>query len=233
MQVANGSNPNSDWDQGYGYQYWRCRHNAYRGDGAFGQFCVVMPDQDAVVAITSGTKDMQAVLNLVWDKLLPAMNSRSLPADERSNQKLKQLLTSLSMPQPQGSNSTTLASAISGKTFAFSSNDQNVESVSLETSGSDVATLRIRTKDGEQRIPCGYAGWQKGRISYGTFKNQRVAASGAWTAPNTYTARVCFYETPTYLTLRLKFDDEELAYSAEYNVGFGATKLTELKGRRE
>ena len=36
-QVANGSNPDSDWDQGYGYQFWRCRHGAFRGDGAFGQ----------------------------------------------------------------------------------------------------------------------------------------------------------------------------------------------------
>ena len=37
MQTANGSDPDSDWDQGYGYQFWRCRYNAYRGDGAFGQ----------------------------------------------------------------------------------------------------------------------------------------------------------------------------------------------------
>ena len=71
-QTSNGSNPKSDWDQGYGYQFWRCRHGAYRGDGAFGQYCIVLPEQDAVIAITSGVKDMQAVLNLVWDKLLPA-----------------------------------------------------------------------------------------------------------------------------------------------------------------
>ena len=44
-----------------------------RGDGAFGQYCIVLPEQDAVVAITSGVRDMQAVMNLVWDKLLPAM----------------------------------------------------------------------------------------------------------------------------------------------------------------
>src|SRR5262249_17904140 len=74
-QVSNGSSPQSDWDQGYGYQFWRCRHGAFRGDGAFGQYCLVMPEQDAVLAITSGVKDMQAVLNLVWDKLLPALGS--------------------------------------------------------------------------------------------------------------------------------------------------------------
>ena len=77
-QTSNGSNPESDWDQGYGFQFWRCRHNAYRGDGAFGQYCLVMPEQDAVVAITSGVKDMQAVLNVVWDKLLPALQAQTL-----------------------------------------------------------------------------------------------------------------------------------------------------------
>ena len=55
-QTSNGSNPNSDWDQGYGYQFWRCRHGAYRGDGAFGQYCIVLPEQDAVIAITSGVR---------------------------------------------------------------------------------------------------------------------------------------------------------------------------------
>ncbi|MCK4991811.1 MAG: serine hydrolase, partial [Bacteroidales bacterium] len=72
-QTSNGSNPESDWDQGYGYQFWQCRHNAYRGDGAFGQYCLVMPEQDAVIAITSGSDDLQGILNVVWEHLLPAM----------------------------------------------------------------------------------------------------------------------------------------------------------------
>mgnify|MGYP001009161796 CR=1 FL=1 len=71
-QTATGSDPKSDWDQGYGYQFWRCRHNVYRGDGAFGQYCIVLPQHDAVIAITSGVKDMQSVLNLVGERLLPA-----------------------------------------------------------------------------------------------------------------------------------------------------------------
>src|SRR4051812_30925027 len=64
-QTSNGSSPNSDWDQGYGYQFWRSRHDTYRGDGAFGQYMMVIPQYDAVVAITSGVRDMQAVMNVV------------------------------------------------------------------------------------------------------------------------------------------------------------------------
>ena len=63
----------SDWLQGYGYQMWRCRHNAYRADGAAGQYIIVMPDQNAVIAITANLGDMQAEINLVWKYLLPAL----------------------------------------------------------------------------------------------------------------------------------------------------------------
>ena len=96
-QVSNGSDPTKDWDQGYGFQFWRCRHGAFRGDGAFGQFCIVLPEQDAVVAITADTKDMQGELNVVWDKLLPAFHADPLPANPDEETKLKQKLASLAV----------------------------------------------------------------------------------------------------------------------------------------
>jgi CubicO group peptidase (beta-lactamase class C family) len=64
----------SDWQQGYCYQMWRSRHNSYRGDGANGQYMLVLPEHDAVIAITCETQDMQGELNLVWEHLLPAFS---------------------------------------------------------------------------------------------------------------------------------------------------------------
>ncbi len=63
----------SDWLQGYGYQMWRCRHNAFRADGANGQYIIIIPDKDAVVAMTANIGDMQEEINLVWDNILPAL----------------------------------------------------------------------------------------------------------------------------------------------------------------
>jgi CubicO group peptidase (beta-lactamase class C family) len=100
--IANGDDPNSDWAQGYGYQFWRCRHNAYRGDGAFGQYCVVMPEQDAVIAITGGLDAMQPVLDLIWEHLLPACGPAPLPPDPAAHGALTQKLASLELPTPQG-----------------------------------------------------------------------------------------------------------------------------------
>jgi CubicO group peptidase (beta-lactamase class C family)/predicted glycoside hydrolase/deacetylase ChbG (UPF0249 family) len=64
---------NSDWMQGYGYQLWRCRHNAYRADGAHGQFIIVIPEKDAVIVTTANADDMQAEIDLIWEYLLPAL----------------------------------------------------------------------------------------------------------------------------------------------------------------
>ena len=94
FRVSNGSNPESDWDQGYGYQFWQCRHDAYRGDGKDGQFCIVLPKLDAVVVMTAKSRDLQAQLNLVWEYLLPGFHKQPLPEDTVTQQTL-QRVTSL------------------------------------------------------------------------------------------------------------------------------------------
>ena len=228
-QTSNGSNPNSDWDQGYGYQFWRCRHGAYRGDGAFGQYCVVLPEQDAVIAITSGLRDMQAVLNLVWDKLFPALTPAALPADESSRAKLEGTVKKLTLRLPTGSGR---ASAAAGKKFEFAANDRKIESLSLvpaeETDNGFALVTRVNGTD--QRILCGPAGWAQGRAAWGTMPVQPMAAAGGWTADDTFTAKLCFYETPFVVTVRLKFTGDEVRVDSESNVGFGPTKGMQLVG---
>jgi CubicO group peptidase (beta-lactamase class C family) len=74
--VATGPG-DGDWDQGYGFQFWRSRHG-YRGDGAYGQYMVVLPEADAVVAITSQSPAMHLILDALWEHLLPALGSSGL-----------------------------------------------------------------------------------------------------------------------------------------------------------
>ena len=94
-QVSNGSDAASDWNQGYGYQFWRCRHNAFRGDGKDGQFCIVLPDQDAVVVMTANTSNMQSQLSLVWEHLLDAMVDKDLPEAPKDRENLEAICTGL------------------------------------------------------------------------------------------------------------------------------------------
>ena len=93
-RTANPDEPEPDWRRGYGYQFWRSRHG-YRGDGAYGQFCLVLPEQDAVVVTTAETETMQTVLDAVWAHLVPAFDQPSAAGDD---DRLASRLASLALP---------------------------------------------------------------------------------------------------------------------------------------
>ncbi len=63
-----------DNGMGYGYQFWRGQHNSFRADGKYGQFSIVLPDKDAVVAIESHEEhNTQGILTHVWEDILPLL----------------------------------------------------------------------------------------------------------------------------------------------------------------
>src|ERR1043166_8526814 len=236
-QTSNGSNPKSDWNQGYGFQFWRCRHNAFRGDGAFGQYCVVMPDQDAVIAITSGIKDMQAPLNLLWDKLLPAMEDKRLRANRVVVESLKEKLAHLEVRTPEGS--TTSPGLGKNLKFAFPANEQKIERMAISSSDSGrTLTLNVRINGADITIPCGYHEWKKSRAplfagKLAQFSDEPTAAAFAWPREDTCVIKLCAYETPYHTTITLKFEADQLTLDSETNVAFGPTKRAPLVGRGE
>ena len=232
-QTSNGSNPRSDWDQGYGYQFWRCQHNAFRGDGAFGQYCLVMPDQDAVIAITSGLKDMQAVLNLVWDRLLPAMKPNRLPKDRDGEQQLRKTLRGLTLPVARGAVSSSASGSVVGKRYVIASNEQGLEALTVNQSDANGTTLILRFAGQDRVVPCGSGNWVKGQLKFGIFPDRKVAASAAWAGNDTLLTKLCFPETPYTFTLKMKFAGNEVEVSPESNVAIFPMHLARWVGRRE
>jgi CubicO group peptidase (beta-lactamase class C family) len=91
--------PNPDGLVGYGYQFWMSRHG-YRGDGAYGQMCVVVPSHDLVVAVTCGGDPHQEMPGALWDLLLPGLDS---PGSARDDEILAERLRQLSFPPLLGS----------------------------------------------------------------------------------------------------------------------------------
>lgn len=233
-QVSNGSNPKSDWDQGYGFQFWRCRNGAYRGDGAFGQYCIVMPEQDAVLAITSGLKDMQAVLNVVWDQLLPGFQPRRLRSNAAQRQELQSKLATLSIPTPEGAGKLGGEGLRWARRYRFPANDPRVETCSLEADPSGSGWFLVQKVGGiESRISCGHREWRTGRGTFGGTTEEPLAASGAWINDHTFVARICARETPFLATLTLRFEGDQVTRESAMNVGFGGTKPVVCVGYAE
>lgn len=239
--ISNAPADAIDWGQGYGFQFWRCRFGAYRGDGAFGQFCVVMPEQDAVLAITSGLMDMQAVLNLVWKYLLPAMGPVALSEDDTAQTRLANKLASLSLIPPQGEHSSPISSRESGHKFVFEPNDQKFEAITVRW-GDEQDSVMLWVNGEVYQVACGHGRWVKGRTAFNTsigrlgsastVVQQPVAASGAWTADNTYVACLYFYETPFRLTITCRFGDGSVVVDQKMNVSFDPSGRPSLTAKR-
>ena len=221
---------NPEWEQGYGYQFWLCRHNAYRGDGAFGQYCIVMPEQDAVIAITSGVPNMQAVLDLIWEHLLPAMGSDALPEDSAMQAKLAQKLVSLRLAPQAGAPSSTTADCVSGQRYDFEANDQQIDAITVEFA-LDQDRVTFHSPAGEYAIDCGHGAWIEGVAPFGDGTLAPVAASGGWADEETYVIKLCYVETPFRPTMTLRFEEDRVTYIFKSNVAFGPTERPVLVGK--
>ncbi|MBS4200857.1 serine hydrolase [Bacillus sp. FJAT-49732] len=188
-QISNG-NDDHDWAQGYGYQFWRCRHGAYRGDGAFGQFCVVLPEQDAVVAITAGVMDMGDILNLVWDHLLPGMTG---PAEGQQSD-LDRKLASLTYDSPRVLTTSPNINRWSGKRFEAQPNDVGISAFSF-TFSEEKGEFVFWDSEGQHEFQIGYGKWIESEYS---IAGQKVmaAVSGTWRNRNTFEVTIRLLGTP-------------------------------------
>ena len=210
----------SDWAQGYCYQFWRCRNNAFRADGAFGQYIIVMPEKDAVIAITSETPDMQSILNLVWEYLLPAMKDKSLTADEKNDALLKQQLNSLSLTVPAVGKDSLSVTKISGKNFILEENADHLEKISfLAQKNTFRVTLGVAGKS--YPILFGKGKWLKGAtaLPWGPpsltgkpregsqgFSANKIATAYSWKNDTTLLLTVRYIESPHTQTFICHFN---------------------------
>jgi CubicO group peptidase (beta-lactamase class C family) len=221
-EVPDSIRQTSDWLQGYGYQFWRCRHNAFRADGAFGQFIIVMPDQDAVVVITSESADMQGEANLVWDHLLPGMQQGPLPANDAARTRLRDRLAALALPIPRSAATPSPGLAIAGATYAVGSNALGMDSLSLAC-GADPCTLTMTSDSGRYTFAFGNGAWRYGettrrgpyllaaRSAYVGLPPLRVAAAYVWDDAHTLRLVLRYIESPHTETWVSRFDGNRVA----------------------
>jgi CubicO group peptidase (beta-lactamase class C family) len=177
-----GYDSGPDWRQGYGYQFWRCRHDAFRGDGAMGQYCLVLPQQDLVLVLTSCHSDMQASLDTIWDTLLPAIGDGPLPPNDAAAGELRELLRQAAVPAPVGS-------------ARADDNDFRIDSAELpgltnmRISGE---TLTLVEDDTTIDLPLAADQWPV---------NGPFRARGGWTDEHTLELRIVAVQTPHHVLI--------------------------------
>lgn len=195
--VTTPSEQNVDWRQGYGYGFWMSRHG-YRGDGAFGQFCLVLPEQDAVVAITGGTEAMQEVLDHVWEHLLPGLGATAI--DEDAHTDLVRRLRTLRLPPCHAAPSPARREDWDGVTFSMLNPSSGavataLSSVAVGLSGSSLS-ITINEPDNTLTFAVGAGEWLVSEPCDAQNEAVPIAASGGWLDDHTLRVEALFLETP-------------------------------------
>jgi CubicO group peptidase (beta-lactamase class C family)/predicted glycoside hydrolase/deacetylase ChbG (UPF0249 family) len=210
----------SDWLQGYCYQMWRGRHNTVRGDGAFGQYIILIPDEDAVVIITSETANMQGEQDLLWQYLLPAFEKSALPANKKQQKLLASRLANLSVKPAAGT--AMLSTNISVKTYGIVSMQRGLDSIRFETE-KDIIKLQLYTDSARHDLNFGNGRWvtnmstRKGPSLVARalnnrhdFRAQKLAGSYSWVDDHTLELKMLHYESMHTETLRVVFNGDQL-----------------------
>ena len=205
-QVSNSENVSSDWQQGYGFQFWMSRHG-YRGDGAFGQFCVILPEQDTVIVTTAWALDMQAMLDAMWTRLLPGLGAAA-PGTASAHDRLSARLARLELPAGPGAPAPDAWGPWTGQPFTVTAYAADAQAQPFRPSAETLLTsIQVAPRTGGWQIslieagnaltlPVGSGSWAVSDHADRHGGTIPVAASGGWLDHQTLRAEVIFLETP-------------------------------------
>lgn len=232
----NAENQRRDWENGYGLHFWRCSEpSSFRGDGAYGQYALVIPKYDMALATLSGLAEMGRILTHLWDKLLPSIaGDAPLAAEAAAQEALARRLASLELPKPEG----TYAAGVGGGAYLLEENPHRFQSVRFEfTAGGGQLVLK---RDGDDLVvPFGYGCWREGQAQLfetASTLSKAVAAAAAWPEPNVLALHLACLNEPHLVRYRFRFDGERVEVERHFNFLFlyGEKEMNaKFQGRRQ
>ncbi len=190
-QVDNGPGEDPDWACGYGWQFWINARGGYRGDGAFGQFALVLPEHELVVVLTGQTDRMQTVLDHVFGHLLPALGRETTASPDAVAERLRALRVRTVWGQRGGH---------VRLTFENRTNRWRL--------GDEEEGWQLRWVDsagGDNTIPVGHGRWRRGVMRWHG-RELAVAACGAWESWGRFLVRVAALDSPHWIEIDLRDD---------------------------
>lgn len=208
---------------GYGFQIWMCKpEGVYRADGAMGQFTIVCPKQDMIIAINEtavGAHWAQNTLNIVWD-YLAKVDAQPVSEDADYMDKLGRKLASLSLPNPVCSPKSEMIAEIDGKVWELKSGSFSFELFNFMAPKKLAEIEKFSFKFDNYGCVLNGSG-SEGDVNIRIATNgtrfvnivgkpddctQVLACDGAWTEENVFTVHARWVETCFVKTFVFRFD---------------------------
>jgi CubicO group peptidase (beta-lactamase class C family) len=229
--------PGTPVARGYGLHWWTGPEGAYFASGMFGQYAIVLPAYDTVLAVTAGIPlHDERLLDLVWRDLCPMLGDATAPMpDTTQSDALATRLARLSLLPI----SDTVPGATSARRLCFrmAPNEDDVRDVVFDFD-SHGCRFSLADARGVHRIHAADTHWHDGMTTmpgerlHHAYQPERlrVAASMRWLDPATCMMTWRFVETAFCDTLTCRFTPNGVAIDRRVNVNSGPLFRPTLHG---
>lgn len=203
-------NGTPDWVAGYGYQIWRNERDGFRADGAMGQFSIVLPEKNAVVAIQSMSTDPQYDITAVY-ALIDALYSGG---SDDAAEKVIESHTGVLEYKPIN---------ISGEAYKCAENEYGITLVSFKDEKDRVA-MNFSNGEEIQHMYFGKSQYCDNEINIKCFRPTLDGLAGTDKVVHIHFAACCtgedgtlrlhirFLDTPQYIDFAARFDGGKMCF---------------------
>lgn len=147
--------------QGYSYYFWKCAHkHAFRAAGLFGQYCLILPDENIVIAMTcsAARSQTQSILSTVWNFINSFTTTIKLTAKQPVFQKYAANLT---IPFPVSQSSAKIP--LLKKSFIFIKNKLGLRAITIIPANNSTATIKMELTTKTIILNTDFNRWQKNK----------------------------------------------------------------------
>lgn len=229
--------------EGFGYHLWLGQQGSYSAQGMFGQYCIVLPKHDAVVAMTGSIgqwrhRDLPSVIDR---HLTPALTPKPrLPINNTASDRLSNLLTDATTEHPIPPPRRTVPP---GTRWHYAidpaDNDDGADWIEFEFTADD-CTFRQHDREGTHQVRCGLRRWLTSQTSIGgatlhhSYRppSMKVIATAAWTEKRRLEMTWHFVQTPFLDTVNCRFAGDRITMNRSVNVNSGLLNLPPISGIR-
>ncbi|WP_342421198.1 serine hydrolase domain-containing protein [Paenibacillus sp. FSL E2-0178] len=215
-----------DSAQGYGYQFHLCRRGCYRGDGSFGQLCLVAPEQNIVIAVAASFGSMnrlQVLLDLIFEYIFDTLGDGPLP-DSVDNAGLQELLsdwsTSALPVAQQFCPERWLADGLSGP-YQMGGNPHGLQRITFTRNNRQLELQMVYGDKRDNVLPFDFSkpAWTEDVFNKDlALHRQQVITYANWLTEDALKLTLYYIETPYVVTYTIIFEDNKLEFRFNINV---------------
>lgn len=207
----------------YGYQIWLCEYpGAWRADGAFGQYIIIVPQKDMVVVLNqcSRSKGWPERGN-IWNTVVKNSKGCVVEADPDELDSLKNYVANASLPLLKGAADNSLAKQYNGKEYKLPKNKLGWKSIKLNFEKNKFILDVVDAEGKKSAIEMGYGKWIESQLA--GYPHYSIGAVGrftgvtgpfytgacyAWNNDNTLSTKIHYTNWITSLKLDFKFNEK-------------------------